>query len=89
LALKLKLKLRLEEGGKYQLFKVGGRLRRESYIRILSISKTELLLKRPGLYCPILRGLEEVSLRDSLYIIFANNYISIFLKITFILSSSI
>jgi hypothetical protein len=89
LALKLKLKLRLEEGGKYRLFKVEDKSRKESYIRILFISKIKLLLKRPGLYCPILKGLEEVSLRGSLYIIFTNNYISTFLKIIFILSNSI
>jgi hypothetical protein len=88
-ALKLKLKLRLKEGGKYWLFRVRDRSRKGSYTRILSISKTELLLERPGLYCPILRGLEEVSLRGSLYIIFTNTYILIFLKIIFILSNSI
>jgi hypothetical protein len=89
LALELKLKLRLKGGGKYQLFRVGDRSRKGSYIRILFISKTELLLKRPGLYCPMLKGLEEVSLKDSLYIVFADNYILIFLRIIFILSSFI
>jgi hypothetical protein len=83
----LELELKLKEGRKYWLFKVGGRSRGESYIRILFISKTELLLERPGLYCPMLRGLEEVSLRGSLYIIFINNYILMFLRIMFILSS--
>jgi hypothetical protein len=58
-------------------------------MRILSISKTELLLKRPGLYCLILKRLEEISLRGSLYIIFTNSYILIFLKIMFILFSFI
>ena len=86
-ALELKLKLRLKEGGKYRLFRVRDKSRRESYIRMLFISKTELLLKRPGLYCPMLKGLEEVSLRGFLYIIFTNSYISIFLRIIFILSS--
>jgi hypothetical protein len=88
-ALKLKLKLRLKEGGKYWLFKVGDRLKGESYIRMLFIFKTELLLKRLGLYCPIFKELEEVSLRGSLYIIFTNSYILIFLKIMFILFSFI
>jgi hypothetical protein len=86
-ASELKLKLRLKESGKYRLFRVKDRLREGSYIRILSISKTELLLERPGLYCPMLRELEEISLRGSLYIVFANNYISIFLRIMFILSN--
>jgi hypothetical protein len=85
LALELKLELRLKGGGKYWLFEVGGKLREESYIRILFISKRELLLERPGLYCPILRGLEEVFLRGSLYIVFVNSYILIFLRIMFIL----
>jgi hypothetical protein len=88
-ALELKLKLRLKEDRKYRLFKVGDRSREESYIRILSIFKIKLLLKRPGLYCPILKGLEKVFLRGSLYIIFANNYILTFLKIMFIFSSSV
>jgi hypothetical protein len=89
LALELKLKLRLKEGRKYWLFRVRGRLRRESYIRILFISKTELLLKRPGLYYPMLKGLKKVSLSGSLYIVFINNYILIFLRIMFIFFSSI
>jgi hypothetical protein len=88
-ALELKLKLRLKEGGKYRLFRVRDKSRRESYIRMLFISKTELLLKRPGLYCPMLKGLEKISLRGSLYIIFTNSYILTFFKITFILSSFI
>jgi hypothetical protein len=88
-ALELELKLGLKEGRKYQLFKVGGRLRGGSYTRILFISEMELLLERPGLYCPILRGLEEVSLRGSLYIVFADSYILMFFKMTFILSSFI
>jgi hypothetical protein len=87
--LALELELKLKEGGKYRLFRVEDRLRRESYIRILSISKTELLLERPSLYCPILRELEEVSLRGSLYIVFANSYILMFLRIMFVLSNSI
>jgi hypothetical protein len=58
-------------------------------MRMLSISKMELLLKRPGLYCSMLKGLEEVSLRGSLYIIFTNSYILIFLRIIFIFSSFI
>jgi hypothetical protein len=85
--LALELELKLKEGGKYRLFRVEDRLRRESYIRILSISKTELLLERPGLYCSMFRGLKEVSLRGSLYIVFVNSYILIFLRIMFVFSS--